>query len=133
VEAAAARVVAGWVGRDDSAGARTLTTALRACVRELRADGPFAGFDEVLDEVLEDALEGDAPSLSADAVAMPSEVPTPRKIASAPTLPMYLEYPTGAFSVWVDCCIAASYGMDDRVATTDVAGITDGTARVTRH
>jgi|GEM_PF-886472 len=27
--AAAARVVAGWAGRDDSAGARTLTTALR--------------------------------------------------------------------------------------------------------
>jgi hypothetical protein len=46
---------------------------------------------------------------------------------------MYLEYPTGALSVRVDCCIAASYGMDDRVATTDVAGITDGTARVTDH
>jgi hypothetical protein len=84
-------------------------------VRALRADGPFAGLDEALIDAPEDALEGDAPSLSADAVAMPSDVPTPRKIASAPTLPMYLEHPTGAFSVRVDCCIAASYGMDDGV------------------
>jgi hypothetical protein len=95
-------VVAGWAGRDDSAGARTLTTALRACVRGLRADGPFAGFEEALEE----AWDGDAPSLSAEAVAMPSEVPTPRKIANAPTRPMYLEYPAGDFWVRVDGRIA---------------------------
>jgi hypothetical protein len=100
-------VVAGWAGRDDSAGARTLTTAaLRACVRELRADGPFAGFEEALADALEEAWDGDAPSLSAEAVAMPSEVPTPRKIANAPTRPMYLEYPAGDFWVRVDGRIA---------------------------
>jgi hypothetical protein len=81
-------------------------------VRELRADGPFAGLDDVLVEAREDAWEGDAPSLSADAVAMPSEVPTPRKIASAPTRPMYLEYPTGAFSVRVDGLIAPPTDQD---------------------
>jgi hypothetical protein len=106
VEAAAARVVAGWAGRDDSAGARTLTTALRACVRAVRADGPFAESADALEDALEEAREGDAASLSADALAIPSEVPTPRKIASAPTRPMYLEYPAGASSVRFDGRIA---------------------------
>jgi hypothetical protein len=79
-------------------------------VRKPRADGPVAESDLELEDAFEDALEdtceGDAPSPSAEAVPMPSEVPTPRKIASAPTLPMYLEYPTGAFSVRVDGLIA---------------------------
>jgi hypothetical protein len=93
---AAARLVAGWEERD---AGRAPSAAPRADTRRPRADGPLVEADDELTDALADAREGDAASVSAVAVAMPSEVPTPRKIASAPTRPMYVEYPVGAFSV----------------------------------
>jgi len=99
------RLVVGRAERDDGAP----SAELRADTRKLRAPGES---DDELEDALEEARECDAPSLSADAVAMPSEVPTPRKIARAPTRPMYLEYPAGAFSVRFDCCIGTPRGHE---------------------
>jgi hypothetical protein len=98
--AASGRLVAGRAGRDDVLAP---SAALRADTRKPRA---LAGLDEALEVALADGREGDVASLSAEAVAIPSEVPTPRKSARAPTRPMYLEYPAGAFSVRVDGRIA---------------------------
>ena len=116
------------MGRDDRVGGWTPATALRTEGREARAVDPLGEFDEALEE----AWTADAPSLSAEAVAMPSEVPTPRKIANAPTRPMYLEYPAEAFSVRVDGLIAPPTDHELRGGQPeDVAGITDGTANLT--
>jgi hypothetical protein len=67
--------------------------ALRVA-RAGRADGPLAESDDELADELAAELEAgpdrDEPSLSADAAGMPSAVPTPRKIASAPIRPTNL-------------------------------------------
>jgi hypothetical protein len=67
--------------------------ALRVA-RAGRADGSLAESDDELADELAAELEAgpdrDEPSLSADAAGMPSAVPTPRKIASAPIRPTNL-------------------------------------------
>jgi hypothetical protein len=59
-------------------------------VRAARADGPREESAAELAAEVDAVRAGAASSVSADAAGMPSAVPTPRKIASAPTRPTNL-------------------------------------------
>ena len=88
--AGARRGVTAATGRTGAVATRAPVTAARTVVRAARAVGPREESETELAADVDAAREGAASSVSADAAGMPSAVPTPRKIASAPTRPTNL-------------------------------------------
>jgi hypothetical protein len=77
-------------GRPCAVGTRAPGTEARTVLRVERAVGPREESETELAADVDAAREGAESSASADAAGMPSAVPTPRKIASAPTRPTNL-------------------------------------------
>jgi hypothetical protein len=88
--AEARRGVTAATGRVGAVDTRAPVTEARTVVRAERAVGPREESETELAADVDAAREGAASSVSADAAGMPSAVPTPRKIASAPTRPTNL-------------------------------------------
>jgi hypothetical protein len=86
----ARRGVTAATGRVGAVGRRAPLTEARTVVRAERAVGPREESETELAADVDAAREGAASSVSADAAGMPSAVPTPRKIANAPTRPTNL-------------------------------------------
>jgi hypothetical protein len=84
------RGVTAATGRTGAVATRAPVTAARRVVRAARADGPREESAAELAAEVDAVRAGAASSVSADAAGMPSAVPTPRKIASAPTRPTNL-------------------------------------------
>jgi hypothetical protein len=84
------RGVTAATGRAGAVGTRAPVTEARTVLRAERADGPRELSAAELAAEVDAEREGAASSVSADAAGMPSAVPTPRKIASAPTRPTNL-------------------------------------------
>ena len=90
VLAATCGAVLAVTGRVGAIDTRAPVTEARTVVRAERAVGPREESEAELAADVDAAREGAASSVSADAAGMPSAVPTPRKIASAPTRPTNL-------------------------------------------